>query len=340
MTRIFLLTDYRGQFYSSTKQRGIGVDLVRLAEYFKKLNFDLVVMPFSEVDLRTQNYKNEWVLYQSSEDPDLFYRSYIEDIILGLFLQGARLIPDIYKFRAHHNKHFMEILRDVFDMPEIKNIKSDRYGTYEDYLDNIDKFKNGSYVLKSSNTSKSRGVFLLKNIKDKLTIPKKISHTFSLRNIRYYFERLRTGKKPLYISNNRKKFIIQPYINSLRGDYRVVVYGDKFYILYRSNRKNDFRASGSMMFNYEIELPPNLLNFAKKIFDGFNVPYIALDIGVSGDNFFIFEFQFLSFGQYTLEKSKFFYRLEDKDWIKVFEEPDLEREISISVMKFINKSKS
>lgn len=340
MEQIFLLTDYRGQFYSSTKHRGASVDLERLKNYFENLGFELVVRPFAEVDFRTQDYKDKWVLYQSSEDPGLFYRNYIDDIVLGLFLQGAKLIPSLAQFRAHHNKNFMEILRDLHTDSLVKNIQAKRYGTYEDYKKDFEQIKNGSFVLKSGNTSKSRGVFLLKNIKQKLNLPKLISRSPSLQNFRYLIERIKTGKKPLYISNHRKKFILQSYISDLQGDYRVVIYGDKFYVLYRSNRPNDFRASGSMRFNYDIKLPEGLLDYARQVFESFNVPFMALDIGVKDSNFFLFEFQFISFGQYTLEKSKFYYYLKDNMWQKVFEEPDLEKEIATSVVKFIKKQKS
>ena len=337
MEQIFLFTDYRGQFYSSTKYRGAAVNLERLRNYFLKSGFDLTTIPFSKVNFRTQNYKNRWVLYQSSEDPGLFYRSYVDDIILGLFMQGAKLIPSLQQFRAHHNKHFMEIMRDMHTLSNIKNIQAERYGTYEDYLKDLEKFRNKLFVLKSSNTSKSRGVFLIKNINQTIRLPKIISSTFSFKNWYYFFERLKTGKKPLHISNHRKKFILQPYINDLQGDYRVVIYNNKFYVLYRANRSNDFRASGSMKFNYDIELPQGLLDYAKDIFNSFDTPYMALDIGVKDNEFFLFEFQFLSFGQYTLEKSKFFYSLENSEWKKKLEKPDLEREIAISVAEFIKR---
>lgn len=336
MTKIFLLTDYRNQFYSSTKYRGAAVDTQRLREYFKQLNIDLITVPYSEVDFRSQNYRNEWVLYQSSEDPGLHYRSYIEDVIIGLMIQGAKLIPNFYLFRAHHNKHFMEVLRDIVGPDEIKNIQSKRFGTYEDYVRNVGSLNEKSYVLKSSNTSKSRGVSMLSINKDPFSAPRSISHTFSLQNLKYLIERIRTGNKPLQISNNRHKFILQPHIAGLAGDYRVVVYGEKFYVLYRANRDNDFRASGSMKFKYDIELPEGLLNFSKRVFDSFDTPYIALDIGIIGNNFYLFEFQFLSFGQYTLEKSSFFYRLINGIWEKIIETPDLEREISASVARFIS----
>ena len=92
-----------------------------------------------------------------------------------------------------------------------------------------------------------------------------------------------------------------------------------------------------MNFNYNITPPNGILDFARKVFESFNVPYIALDIGVKDGMFYLFEFQFLSFGQYTLEKSNFYYCLNKGNWSKVFESPDLEREIATSVVSFINK---
>lgn len=313
MDKIFLFTDYRGQFYSSTKYRGAAADPERLKSYFAEHNFELTVLPFSKIDFRTQNYKNVWILYQSSEDPGLFYRSYVDDLVLGLYIQGARLIPNLPQFRAHHNKHFLEILRDLHTLQDIKNLEAKRYGTYEDYLKDVNNLDKKALVLKSSSSSKSRGVFLLDSYNKKIKLPKIISRTFSLQNLRYFIERLKTGNKPLRISNHRSKFVLQQYVDGLQGDYRVIAYGEKFYVLYRGNRTDDFRASGSMKFNYDIKLPTGLLDYAKKVFESFNVPYIALDIGIKNGEFFLFEFQFLSFGQYTLEKSHFYYRLKDEE---------------------------
>ena len=337
---IYLFTDYRKQFYSSTKFRGAAVDLKKLEYFFTEKGFTLIVGSFDEIDFRKQNYKNQWVLYQSSEDPSLFYKSYIEDMVTGLFIQGARLIPNLFQFKAHHNKNFMEIMRDLQPLSEIKNIRSDSYGTYEDYLSKINRYKEGVFVLKTSATSKSRGVFRLGNEKEKIKLPKTASKTFSFKNFLYYIEFLKTGCKPLLISNHRMKFIVQPYVADLEGDYRIVVYGEKFYILYRRNRVEDFRASGSMKFDFNITPPDGIFNYARRIFESFNVPFIALDIAFKNGEFYLFEFQFLSFGQYTSEKSSFYYHYEKNMWKKIMENPDLEREIAASVILFINKSKN
>ena len=314
---------------------GASVNLKHLKDYFVEYSFELIVLPLSKIDFRKQNYKDNWVLYQSSEDPGLFYRSYVDDIVLGLYFQGAKLIPTFSQFRAHHNKNFMEILRELHSLSNIKNIQAKGYGTYEDYLDDVNDLNEKIFILKSSNTSKSKGVFLLDSQDKKIKLPKKISKTFSLQNFRYLIEKIKTGNKPLLISNHRNKFILQSYIDGLQGDYRVIVYGKKFYVLYRKNRSNDFRASGSMKFDYDIDLPQGLLDYSKQVFESFDTPYMALDIGIKENDFFLFEFQFLSFGQYTLEKSSFYYHLKDRIWEKEFEKPDLEREIATSVSQFI-----
>jgi glutathione synthase/RimK-type ligase-like ATP-grasp enzyme len=252
--------------------------------------------------------------------------------LFGLKEQGAVLIPDLKYFRAHHNKVFMEVLRDISSNQSIRNIKSFGFGTFEDYL----KFFNysGVYVLKSSDTSKSKGVYLIKNYLDTSKV-KKLSKTFSFQNLRYLYRSVRKFKKHLFISNYRKKFILQEYIPNLSGDYRVIVYGNKYYVLYRKNRINDFRASGSMRFYFGTSLPDGLLNFSKEVFQSFHVPFIALDIGEKNGAFYLFEFQAVSFGQYTFEKSSGYYFKQGESWVFKKEKPDLESEFVTSIVKYL-----
>ena len=69
------------------------------------------------------------MLYTSSEDPDYFYKSYIEDIVYGLKNIGAKLIPPYKYLRTNNNKVLMEILRDQFKIPELNTQKSRYFGT-------------------------------------------------------------------------------------------------------------------------------------------------------------------------------------------------------------------
>ncbi len=121
--KIFILIDYRNGFYSSTKYRGAYMNYKKVKELFEEKDYVVEIEKFSEVNFRSTKYKNSFILYQSSKDPNLKYKDFIEDIIFGLELNESVLIPEFKFFRAHHNKIFMEILRDLSDIDEIKNLK-------------------------------------------------------------------------------------------------------------------------------------------------------------------------------------------------------------------------
>ncbi len=92
------------------------------------------IRSFVDIDFIRHSYTDSWVLYQSSEDPDLLYKGYLEDILFGMQLQGAKLIPTLEFFRAHHNKVFMEVLRNVRGPKRIQNIRAWTFGTLEEFL--------------------------------------------------------------------------------------------------------------------------------------------------------------------------------------------------------------
>ena len=184
--RVFILLDYRDQFYFSTRYRGACVDIEKLKKYFKNNDYELIVKHFSEIDFRKENYKDEWVLYQSSEDPNLFYKDYIEDVLTALCLQGAKLIPDFRYFRAHHNKVFMELLRDILPIDGIKNIASKGFGTYEEYAKSDFPALPDTYILKPGVGTRSSGIKLLTNSKDKRKYPYNISRTFTFDNLKLF----------------------------------------------------------------------------------------------------------------------------------------------------------
>ncbi len=335
---IIILLDYRNQFYFSTRYRGASVDVEKMKRYFSNHGFKLITKHFYEIDLRIENYRDKLIIYQSSEDPGLSYKDYIEDILLGLNIQGAKLIPDFKYFRAHHNKVFMEILRDISRMKEVQNIESKSFGTYEEYIKSRYSCDESSFVIKPGSGTRSRDVSLLSTPLEKKTSPYKISRSFTLDNLKLFFSKIKTGKPFTPMSNNRKKFIIQNFISGLNGDYRILAYGEKYYVVFRKNRKNNFTASGSGKLEFSVNLPDGLLNYARTIYKKLDTPYASLDIGSKNGEFFLFEFQCLCLGQYTLEKSTFYYTQSSSgEWRKVEEIPDLEREIVETVSNYINE---
>jgi hypothetical protein len=335
MKNIYLLTDYKNYFsskYLSVPYRsGMNKDL--LSKYFLELGYDVHFLNYSEIDFRTEVYKDKIFLYSSSEDIDGYYKDYIEDILLGLTICGAKIVPEFKYFRAHNNKVFMEILRDISNLNDIKNIKSKYLGTFEDAV-NVINNKNDPFVIKTSAGSTSFGVYKSNNAKEFKKIIKKVS---SAKNLYYdLWDKIRAIKRKGYVreSQHRKKFIVQNLIDGLQNDWKVLIFGNKYYVLFRRVRDNDFRASGSGKFEYKKELPDGFLDYCEEIYNYFQVPNISLDIAYNGNEFFLFEFQMMYFGTYTLEKSPFYYIKENGNWQVKYESSTLEKEYANSVINY------
>jgi hypothetical protein len=143
MKKIFILTDYKGYFGSkyTAKPYRAGMDKKLLEQYFADYGFQVKYIAFSDIDLRGMDFKDQYVLYTSSEDDGYHYKDYIEDIILGLSLKGTILIPEYKYLRANNNKVFMEILRDLLDGEDGKYIKSHHFGTIEELKEKTDNLQ-------------------------------------------------------------------------------------------------------------------------------------------------------------------------------------------------------
>jgi hypothetical protein len=333
---IFLIVDYRGHFYPSTRFKGASLNVETLKDYFKQYGYSLEVKTFIDIDFRSQNFRGQYILYQSSEDRDSLYKGYIEDILLGLQIQGAILIPDFFQFHAHNNKVFMEILRDISVHPGVKGIQSKGYGTLEDFVKDAKRWK-GDIVMKPSSGAMSQGVKSLSTYSARINHAKMLSNSFNLIDATKYFLKQYIRQDYRRESIHRRKFIVQNLIDHIPFDFKILVYGDKYYLLRRNNRKNDFRASGSGLFEW-IENPPEyLLDYAESVFKSFHCPFISLDVARGDNEFYLFEFQFLRFGQLTLEKSSYYFQKQADKWVLVHETPILEREVALSVAEYIEK---
>ena len=147
---------------------------------------------------------------------------------------------------------------------------------------------------------------------------KKISQT---KNLLFDIkDKIRRNRHKGYIpeSTNRNKFIVQNFIPDLNNDWKVLVFFDKCFILKRTIKPGDFRASGSgyqYKFDVKAEFPQGIFDFCIDYKNKLNVPNISLDVAFDGKEFFIIEFQALYFGTTTQEKSKYFFQKEKNTWI-------------------------
>ena len=320
MEKIVVLTNQHGFFGSKFDAEPYltGFDLGLLSEAFKALNYEIDYRKFQNVyEQDPKSWKDTIVLYTSSEDTGYKYKEYIEDIILYLSICGAQLFPNYWYLRANNNKVFMELLSKIVINNKLNALSSNIYGSYDELIEKIDTIQL-PVVIKESAGAQSRGVYLAKT-KDELKLyGQKVSRTKNY--FRELWEIARSFKYKNYTreSRYRNKFITQQFIPNLKSDFKILVYGDMYYILERAIRRNDFRASGSK-FNYkfgsEVELPPGILDFAESFTKILSVPNVSLDVGFDGKDFYVFEFQAIYFGSSTHLKSDGFYKKEKNNWV-------------------------
>jgi glutathione synthase/RimK-type ligase-like ATP-grasp enzyme len=311
------------------------MDIGKIVMCFEKLGIQTEVTSFDKLDLRS-SYQDTVVLYTSSEDLELKYKSYIEDIILFLERRGAILLPDFAFFRAHHNKSFMELLRYELFPEQSENLNTRIFGTLEEFIraDLPDK----KFVVKSAYGAGSRYVKLAKDKAGLANIAAKMSRCIQPMGLIKEIRRRIIWRGYHKASLNRNKFIVQNFIEGLRGDFKVLKYGRRFYTLYRKNRKNDFRASGGGRL--EFRLPENvseegLLDFAKEISDKIGTPLCSLDIAWDGKKFILIEFQCINFGPYAAEKSTHCHIYENGKWTESKEVCCLEQVFCEAIAEYV-----
>ena len=151
--------------------------------------------------------------------------------------------------------------------------------------------------------------------------------------IKRYLPRRYPNFKPQ--SSARRKIVVQNFIDGLSCDYKVLVFGSKYYVLQRGVRPGDFRASGSGLFEFPQELSNGFLDFARQVYESFDVPFISMDIAQKGNEFYLIEFQFVAFGTYTLEKANWHFECSGNSWQKIASNDNLEQEFCNAIDRYI-----
>lgn len=341
--KILILVDYLNNFWISIPdlQNFKSMDTELISNLFRERGYVVELVRYEDIDF-SKKYNDYIVLYQSTEDLELNYKSYIEDIILWLKCQGALIIPDFIYLRAHHNKNMMELIRKGLGDTSFKTIETEIISTYETIEDK--KYKNYPLVVKTASGAGSNGVLLVKNKKELLRKLRSATRVFSRRKFSYSLMKLKRKllRQPIIESindYNNNKFIIQSFIKNLTGDYKVLIFNEKYYILHRKNRENDFRASGSGIYLEPIDEEINgLLDFARKLFQELKVPVLSIDIGCSEGIYHLIEFQCIHFGPYTLQASEYYYINTVSGWEKILGKSELEKEFVISLDAYLQET--
>ena len=336
MEDITLLVDYKGHFgskHGAVPYRS-GLSRENLSGCFRDRGYRAIFLNFCDVDFRSREFEGRRVLYTSAEDHDLHFKSFIEDIVLGLETCGAWVIP-AYKFlRAHHNKVFMEILRDRMVGSDVRSLASRSFGTLEDLEARLDSVALPA-VVKPAAGSMGSSVVQCGNREELTGAAFRVSASRHLPSDAWDFGRMLKRKGYVRESRYRRKFVVQPFLRGLENDWKVLVYGKKYYVLERRTRRGDFRASGSGRFEFTPNVPEGLLDFAALVFRELDVPHLSLDIGVDKARFHLFEFQAVYFGTLTIEQAPFHFVRYGDQWKQVDGASEVEEEYVESVVEYL-----
>ena len=133
--KIIALVDYKNKFGSKHFDNPYrsGMDKNLLIKFFHDYGYELEFRYFHKIDLsKKSEYLGQNIIYTSSEDIGYQYKSYIEDIVLGLEKLSANVIPGYSFLRANNNKVFMEALRKIILEDNI--LKTYHFGSLKDLL--------------------------------------------------------------------------------------------------------------------------------------------------------------------------------------------------------------
>jgi glutathione synthase/RimK-type ligase-like ATP-grasp enzyme len=341
MKDIVALVNYNGVFGSKWNavpyRSGMNVDVLK--DHFKQLGYNFSTVKFSDFDFFNQSDKEKIVIYTSSEDKGYKYKDFIEDIVLGAQEMGCQVLPDFKYLRANNNKVFMEILRDIM-IPD-KQLRAQYLSVMTD--EKMDQL-NYPIIMKESSGAMSTGVSMIHNKAELKSQIKKINRKETIYNYKHNLkDKLRAYKHDNYKMESpyREKFILQEMVPNLKSDFKILVFGERYYIFERPIRKNDFRASGSgnkhYIYGSNVKIDLKMFDYAKEVYEKLDVPQASLDICDNGERYSLFEFQALYFGTVGQFKSDGYYMQENEEWIFIEEKLELEQVYAESIHSYLSK---
>jgi hypothetical protein len=319
--RIILATEPDGSFGSGGRS-WIAVDSERIAQLLSAEGFDVRTVRVDRL-LELDLHKDDRIFYVSAFNPD--HRGYIRDI-LYFAGQRATLVPDYQLLLAHENMGFQELLKASLGIGNLE-------GSYG--VDFDKRSMRPPYVFKTSEGAGSAGVHLVRGARDEIRIKRRYFGWPLSRRLKALVRRWKLKPEELerYLFYYRplRPYVTQRFVEGLTGDLKVLVFGDRFYTLWRDNRPGDFRASGSGKLDFERPTSAAALSFARDIAGRLGSPYVSLDIAEGQDGLHLLEFQALYFGPTTLTLSNGYYVFRSGIWDRVSAEPNLEESFAHAI---------
>lgn len=343
MSRELVILTSRNKFFGQTRKPWTSLDVDQISALLAGKGWKVEQYDFHQVVNGSVDFKNRTIFYAFSQKDN--YRQYINDIIYHLS-RDNRVIPSYDLLKCHENKGYQEIYKKAVGLEGLGG----QYFTSADELDPSGlKYP---VVLKTTEGTNGKGVFLVRREKELLRVLKKLRNRLGpgqkmdlLR--RKYFRKRKFEGYPGHTDRqdyldyreylkSEQNFILQEYVPGLDFDYRVLAACDRFYVMKRSVNKGDFRASGTKKFSFNKAPDPALLDFARSVYQKFDTPFLSLDILFNGQDYFMVEFQALHFGTGVVARSEgYFKSLPDQGWTFMEEKPQLEQFFAQTLLTYL-----
>jgi glutathione synthase/RimK-type ligase-like ATP-grasp enzyme len=229
---------------------------------------------------------------------------------------GIILIPSLCHFLAFENKGLVTEMINLLTIPCPKSYFVSTIESLERAVSDLGY----PFVAKKREGFASSGVQLISNIDELNSL---ITREFTLKG---------NGTEGV------GEVIVQEFIEDLKGDWKVIVIGNVAATLWRRVRPDDFRASGSGLFEF-IKAPDYVLEFAFCVRKMLSAPYVSLDIAETDDGCKVLEYQVVHFGTTTIDKAKEYYQRHENGWWEVINGGfDLEQTMVEAVLSEIKQS--
>lgn len=335
------------QYFSGRIWMGLDYQLIK-SELEQKYQANVQIIHFENLkDLLSKIPEKTVLFYSSIYNPN--YLKFIQDMVLYISLKRPDivLIPNQHQLNSLENKGYQELYKDLLC---IEKVAGKYYGDIDEVLKAQDlEFP---FVLKKLSGALSSGVQLIKNRKELEEFSNSAKKKSLKETAAFHLNKRNSFKKDSNLApverllesnfedffSKRIPVVIQEFVPGLECDFKVLIFGDKYFVVKRGIRENDFRASGSGKLKWEIP-PTQVLDYAKELKELFNVPFISLDIGIDKNNqCFLFEFQGTAFGPATLTAGdKYFYFASD-EWKLKDGKFNLEEEYAYAINHFIHEN--
>jgi len=328
MKKIYLLTNSCGLIPQRAYEReSLNIDIIE--EIFKKNNFEVIVLSFNKFVNGNYEIKNNYFFYASSQFTS--YKEYIQDILIYIESNGGIIIPNFSSFIAHENKMLQEL---EMKRLEIKSPSSYIVGTYEEGIEFLQKTNFpvigkkskgfGSKTVEKINSVEEGKKFLKKNLSDGLIF-----------NVEYFKWLYKKWKYNTLYPKEHGKVIFQEMIKNLEYDWKVLIFNDVCFVLKRFIKKDDFRASGSGLFDYQAIPSNEVLDFALETKRKLKIPFVSFDIVESDNQCFLIEYQSIHFGLLTALNAEVYYKYKNHCWNKYKKDLEVDYFFANAIIDFI-----